>query len=243
VLDEGRQGAIRLDRLLENFRQADLGRPWGPKDEIMICPNMRAAQIYFRQRRPELFERVAHDVLMDRRIDQVIWRTGHTKADVEGHTVLTARGRLEFSMTEEAGASADVFGSRWSWQGDGDALGLLLDGAAIEFEQYPNAFERIAGVLDLEQSGDLWVTARPGYEFQVPGGKAHLGGASHGALHALDSLSPVIVAGGPVRPRLPRDLRSIDIAPICMELLGLPMRYRPGAPRPRVAPLPAPAKR
>jgi hypothetical protein len=41
----------------------------------------------------------------------------------------------------------------------------------------------------------------------------------------------MIVAGGPVRPRLPRDLRSVDVAPICMDLLGLPMRYRPGMPR------------
>jgi hypothetical protein len=51
-----------------------------------------------------------------------------------------------------------------------------------------------AGALDSEHSGDLWVTARPGCEFEVPGGKAHLGGSSHGSLHALDSFSPVIVA-------------------------------------------------
>ena len=80
-------------------------------------------------------------------------------------------------------------------------------------------------------------------EFEVPGGKAHVGGASHGALHALDSLTPVIIAGGPVRPNLPRHLRSIDIAPICMELLGLPMRYQPGAPRGRDALAPASARR
>jgi hypothetical protein len=65
----------------------------------------------------------------------------------------------------------------------------------------------------------------------VPGGKAHVGGASHGALHALDSLSPVIIAGVGARHRLPRALRSIDLAPLCMELLGLEMRYRPGMPR------------
>ena len=86
-------------------------------------------------------------------------------------------------------------------------------------------------MLDLEQSGEVWVTARPGCEFEVPGGKAHVGGASHGALHALDSLSPVIIAGGRIRRRLPPALRWVDIAPLCMELLGLPMRYRPGMPR------------
>jgi hypothetical protein len=68
----------------------------------------------------------------------------------------------------------------------------------------------------------------PGCEFEVPGGKAHVGGASHGALHQLDSLSPVIVAGGAAPSRLPDTMRSLDIAPLCMKILGVPMRYRVG---------------
>ncbi len=75
------------------------------------------------------------------------------------------------------------------------------------------------------------MTARPGCEFEVPGGKAHVGGASHGALHALDSLCPVIVAGGAAPKRLPAAMRSVDIAPLCMEILGIPMRYAVGDPR------------
>jgi len=109
-------------------------------------------------------------------------------------------------------------------------LQLERDGGTVASTLYPNPFERLAGVVDLDQSGELWVTARPGCEFEVPGGKAHVAGASHGALHALDSLSPVIMAGGGT-PRLACHMRSIDIAPICMELLGLPMRYRRGDPR------------
>jgi hypothetical protein len=31
--------------------------------------------------------------------------------------------------------------------------------------------------------------------------------------------------------RLPRNMRSIDVGPLCMEALGIPMRYRPGDPR------------
>jgi len=67
----------------------------------------------------------------------------------------------------------------------------------------------------------------------VPGGLAHVGGASHGALHALDSLSPVIV-GGADAVRLPRAMRSVDLAPLCMQLLGLRMRYNVGQPRGRL---------
>jgi hypothetical protein len=101
----------------------------------------------------------------------------------------------------------------------------------LESGEYPNALERIAGVLDAPNSGDIWLTAEPGCEFEVSGGKAHVGGASHGALHALDSLSPVIIAGARA-PMLPRHMRSVDIAPICMELLGLSMQYRVGEGRP-----------
>jgi hypothetical protein len=105
-------------------------------------------------------------------------------------------------------------------------LQLERDGRTIASAEYPNALERIAGALDARSSGEIWVTAQPGCEFEVPGGAAHTGGGSHGALHALDSLSPIIVAGA--TRRLPRAMRSVDIAPLCLQALGIPMRYRVG---------------
>ena len=229
VLDDPEKAVIRLDRVLANYRQAELGRPWRARDQIMICPNMRAAQVYLREPTPDLVLRMAQEILADPRVDQVISRASLTVRDKPGYTVLSERGRIDFARAGAGGAGAeDAFGGRWTWTGDARSLGIEQDGGALEFTQYPNAFERIRGVLDLDQSGELWVTAKPGCEFEVPGGKAHVGGASHGALHALDSLSPLIIAGGPVRPTLPRHLRSVDIAPLCMQLLGLTMRYRPG---------------
>ena len=140
------------------------------------------------------------------------------------------RGRLEFDRA--TGLSlVDVFGGGWTWSGDPGAVTMEQDGGTIVFADYPNAFERIAGALDLEQSGEVWVTAKAGCEFEVPGGEAHIGGASHGALHKLDSLSPVIVAGGGAGQTLPRHMRLVDIAPLCMQLLGLRMRYKVGDPR------------
>ena len=142
--------------------------------------------------------------------------------------------RLEFARDATSGTAGSTRSAdAWTWHGDAEALSVQQDGRSIGFGQYPNAFERIAGALDLEQSGELWVTARPGCEFEAPGGKAHVGGASHGALHALDSLSPVIIASGGPRWHLPAHMRSVDIAPLCMEMLGIPMRYRPGDARNR----------
>src|SRR5687767_220519 len=48
VLTDKARAAIHLDEALSDFRQARLGHPWSDGDEIMICPNMRATQVYFR---------------------------------------------------------------------------------------------------------------------------------------------------------------------------------------------------
>jgi hypothetical protein len=226
----GESSVIRLDQLLGNFRQAALGKAWQPADQVMICPNMRATQIYVQHPTPNIIERIATAALVDPKVDQVIWRSQLT-GSTGGYTVVTDRGRMEFGRNGASPNAVDDFGGQWSWRGEAAALDFDHDGRTLCYRQYPNAFERIAGVLDLDRSGEIWLTAKPGAEFEVPGGKAHVGGASHGALHQLDSLSPVIIAGGAAPRRLPRKMRSVDIAPLCMQLLGIPMRYKVGDPR------------
>ena len=231
ILADRDRAVIRLDALLGNFRQAQLGRAWRSNDDLMICPNMRAAQIYVQKPRLRTVEAIAGAILKDARVDQVMWRAGLTRPGAVGYTVSSHRGRLDFSRADDASTGLDDFGGGWAWTGDPGALTLEREGRTIRFADYPNAFERIAGALDLDQSGEMWATAKPGCEFEVPGGAAHVGGASHGALHRLDSLSPVLIAGGGIRQTLPRHMRLVDIAPLCMELLGIPMRYQVGDPR------------
>jgi hypothetical protein len=232
VLADAERAVIRLDRVLGNFRLAELGRPWRAADEILICPNMRAAQIYLHPSRKVTPQRLAQAALDDRRIDVVLWQsTASTGGRAGTYVVDSRRGRLEFERAESGDVNArDEFGTAWRWRGHGEALQLDVVDGIVTSAEYPNAFERIAGVLDAPNSGDVWLTARPGCEFEVPGGQAHVGGASHGALHALDSLSPVIL-GGVGAPRLPRAMRSVDLAPLCLRLLGLTSRYQIGEPR------------
>jgi hypothetical protein len=231
VLADPATAIIRLDQILGNFRQADLGRAWREPDEIMICPNMRAAQIYLQRADAGIVDRISREVLEDPRVDLVLRHGRLTDGDSDHYVAESLRGRLEFWRGDEGPACArDAFGGAWCWRGDVTTLQLETDGALIESTEYPNAFERIAGVLDAPDSADFWLTARPGCEFEVPGGKAHVGGASHGALHALDSLS-IVIAGGRGVQKLPRAMRSVDIAPLCMQLLGSAMRYRVGDPR------------
>ena len=216
ILSDRADAVIELRRVLGEFRHAELGGPWRERDELLICPNMRAAQLYVRDPAPSRVERIARTCLLEPRVDLVMWK--HTTADEQTrrYNVAGPRGYLEFWREGDA----------WEWRGDPDTLRLERDGRSVVSREYPNPFERIAGGLDAAGSGEIWATAQPGCEFEVPGGEAHVGGGSHGALHALDSLSPVIVAGA-VR-RLPRDMRSVDLAPFCMDTLGIPMRYRVG---------------
>jgi hypothetical protein len=233
VLADTDRSVIHLDGLLAGFRQAELARAWKPSDEIMICPNMRAAQIYLQQPRPERAQRIVDDLLSDPRVDMALWRSDLIDGGEAGYTAASRRGTLGFERAKGgsmAGSVTDSAGASWTWKGAPSTLDMNASDGRVRFNLYPNAFERIAGVLDLDKAGEIWVTAAPGCEFQVPGGDAHAGGASHGALHALDSYSPVIVAG-PSRVSLPRHMRSVDIAPLCMQLLGVDMRYKVGQPR------------
>ena len=188
-----------------------------------------------------LLDRVTRAALADPRVDLILWKPGLTAGGGDVYAVDSPRGRLLFWRGDEGPSHArDACGTGWSWRGDVAALRLTIDDGLVDSAEYPNPLERIAGALDAANGGAVWLSARPGCEFEVPGGKAHVGGASHGALHALDSLS-IAVMGGANAPAPPRALRSVDIAPYCMTLLGLPMRYAVGEAR-HVAHVAAPAR-
>jgi hypothetical protein len=227
VLAERSRAAIPLDRVLAAFPQASPGKGWQASEEILICPNMRAAQLYLRHPSRARLEQVARASLADARVDLAMWRD-ETVGHEPTYRVASRRGELAFwrAPGRPGREAADAYGTRWRWEGDLRALQMETCGDELESSEYPNAFERITGGLDAPQSGEIWLSAQPGCEFEVPGGAAHLRGGSHGGLHALESLSPVIAAGAP-RP-LPRAMRVVDIAPLCMEALGLPMRYAVG---------------
>jgi hypothetical protein len=230
ILADRERAVIELHHVLDDFQQAKLGKPWSDGDAIMICPNMRAAQIYVRQPSADAIERIAMTCLLEPRIDLAMWRVDDDRGT--RYRVAGPLGRLEFWRDESGSGAAtalDAFGMRWGWSGDLETLQLGRSDGVLHSADYPNAFERITGALDARNSGELWITAQPGCEFEVPGGSAHVGGGSHGALHALDSMSPVIVAGA--SRRLPSAMRSVDLAPFCLEALGVPMRYGVGDPR------------
>ena len=231
ILDDAERATIHLDKELADFKQAALGEPWQGDDELMICPNMRAAELYLRHHDAATLQRVIERALADTRVDHAFWRVDVQGQARTGYAARNAKGSLEFWRGTGGGDSArDAFGTTWSWRGDLRVLDASVEEGVLRWSDYPNAFERIAGALDAPKSGSVWFTAKPGCEFEVPGGAAHVGGASHGGLHELESVCPFLIAG-PTKIELPRHLRSVDIAPLCLELLGVPAPYRVGDPR------------
>jgi hypothetical protein len=69
-----------------------------------------------------------------------------------------------------------------------------VDDVAL-LDEYPDGRERAAAALGNPNSGDVLVSAAPGWEFTDLAGRHHLGGGSHGALAASDSVVPMLTVG------------------------------------------------
>ena len=70
----------------------------------------------------------------------------------------------------------------------------LRDGR-LDDAVYPDGLARLWSALTAPNAGDLLVSLEQGYECVDWGGATHVGGASHGALLAGDSLGPLVLCG------------------------------------------------
>jgi hypothetical protein len=87
---------------------------------------------------------------------------------------------------------------------------------------YPDALGRAWSALTAPTSGDVLLSAAPGYEFADWGGQAHVGGGSHGSLHASDSLGVLAWCGtGPDSRDVREEWTLRDIAPMVVGHFGL----------------------
>ncbi len=218
-----KEQSIDLSETLSSFEIVPAGSDWSGNEELMVCPNMRAAQIYLsEQLDPAHRQAVLLRLLDEPRIDQVIW-VDEQPGGTTFHVSTADRGTLNFRLAGDAqtGITTDDYNNAWVCDGEFSAVDAYRSPKRrICYGDYPNALERIAGAFN-SVSGDIWATSRVGHEFCVPGIKTHPGG-SHGSLHALDSTAPLIAAGVPANVEVPVRPRTTDIAPLCLKLLDLP---------------------
>jgi hypothetical protein len=212
---------IDLFRAFDGFGVLPAGRRPGDGDEIAVCPNSRAAQVYVldRRRRRALVPRIERTLLSLEGVDVVVRRSDHPdgEAMVRGERD-GAVGEVRFSPR---GDREDLRGRRWHVEGDLDLLGLELRDGRVASASYPDALGRAWDALACRTAGEVLASARPGFEFTDWGGSHHVGGGSHGSLHANDSLGGLIWCGtGPdADSREQWTLR--DVVPMILEHFGV----------------------
>lgn len=141
VLPNEEIAAISLDQVLADFSVAEVGQAWSAEDQLMACPNLRMAQIYFRGSSSAQFEQIIEELLSESRVDQSRWRANLVEQSGRGYHVATAeRGALHFWPGDDGPQTAnDQNGNRWSWQGDLRTVdGQLTNDNMLIFPEYPN---------------------------------------------------------------------------------------------------------
>ena len=182
--------------------------------EIAVCPAQRSAMVYLLASggRAALLPRIAARARAIPGVDLVMWREGD-EAVIAG-----ASGELRFAP---GGELRDRRGVAWRVTGELAVLDAQIDGSDFDAPSYPDSLTRAWDALAGPRSGEVLLSAGPGYEFTDWGGADHVGGGSHGSLHASDSLAPMLCCGIEDDVRGERRQWSIrDVAPMIARHFG-----------------------
>jgi Type I phosphodiesterase / nucleotide pyrophosphatase len=183
---------------------------------IAVCPSQRAAMVYalHDSERDAMRASVAARAHAVEGIDLVMWleRDAH-EAPREGVISSPQHGELRFAP---GGEVRDARGGRWSVDGSFATLAARVEDQRLLSSDYPDALSRVWSALTCPSAGEVLLSALPGYEFIDWGRQAHVGGGSHGSLHASDSLGALILNGVAPPDPPPEQWTIRDVAPIVL---------------------------
>ena len=175
--------------------------------ELAVSPTARAAHVYVLEH-GRRFGRT-HAAVRERLraldgIDLQAWVTTPDGAPAEREGVGAPHGdelalRVESAsgeLTFRPGAEVeDRRGRRWRVDGDPSVLDAEISDGRIESGSYPDALSRLWSAATAPHAGDVVCSLADRYECVDWGGASHVGGGSHGSLHAGDSLGPLLLVG------------------------------------------------
>jgi predicted AlkP superfamily pyrophosphatase or phosphodiesterase len=140
-------------------------------------------------------------------------------------------GEGEWAVVERGGEAlrfrpgsdvADLRGGRWELRGETAVLEAAVEDGRLRSEAYPDPLARVWSALTAPHAGDFVVSLELGFEAVDWGGVTHAGGGSHGALHAGDSLGPLLFVGCGPESAAEKDQWTLrDVAPVIREHFGL----------------------
>jgi len=217
--DHSHAGVERVTHLHEAFADFTILAPStdnAAEAEIAVCPAQRSAGVYalVEEGRGALLPRLVKTARQTAGVDLTMWRTSSGEA-----AIAAAVGEVRFAPGHDV---VDRRGGRWSIEGDLDVIGARVEDGRLISAAYPDALGRVWSALTAPTSGDVLLSAAPGYEFADWGGQAHVGGGSHGSLHASDSLGVLAWCGTGPDTRDVRDEWTLrDIAPMVVEHFGV----------------------
>ncbi|WP_240874737.1 alkaline phosphatase family protein [Shimazuella soli] len=199
---------VDLRKILRPYSIMPLSRDTPkPQDQLIICVNERMSYITI------LDDNISYQDIVrlckaEKKIDVIAWQT-------EDRWIHVVSGQTDGALSfRPDGDYTDEYNQKWQLEGDISILDLTLDDHQIQYGLYPDALSRLAGAMD-PASRNIIITISPGYELVGKASPKHKG-ASHGSLHHLDSLVPMIVTG---MDNQPEHLRLIDLKKWFLNLL------------------------
>lgn len=188
---------------------------------IAVCPSQRAAMVYalHESERDAMRASVVTRALAIDGVDLVLWleRDAHD-APREGVIASPRHGELRFAPD---GPVIDPRGLSWSVEGALAAIDGRIEDGRLLSPAYPDALARAWTALTCRTSGEVLLSAAPGFEFVDWGRQAHVGGGSHGSLHASDSLGALVLHGVALPEPQPAQWAIRDVAPLVLRHFGL----------------------
>jgi hypothetical protein len=138
-----------------------------------------------------------------------------------GAIAVVERGERQLRF-RPGGDVADMRGGGWYLDGDLEALEARIEDGKLRSDTYPDPLARIWSALGSPHAGDFILSLAPGFEAVDWGGVTHAGGGSHGALHAGDSLGPLLFVGcGPDDPDERAQWALRDVVSVIGQHFGL----------------------
>ncbi|MEX2106982.1 MAG: alkaline phosphatase family protein [Solirubrobacterales bacterium] len=219
-----------------------LGREWSvlqPSDDrpelaqLAVSPSGRAAHVYLLPGEGERADPavVGATLSVIEGVDLVCRLEGDDGLPLRREAPGMPMGGGEWAVVERAedvlrfrpgGEVRDLRDGRWEVEGELAAVEATVEDGQLRSETYPDPLARVWAALAAPHSGDFVVSLEPGFEAVDWGGVTHAGGGSHGALHAGDSLGPLLFVGcGPGSADERQQWTLRDVAPVVLEHFGL----------------------
>ncbi len=211
-------------------------------DEIAVSPTARAAGVYVladgRRARAVHAGVRAHLAALEG-VDLVAWLGRGDGSPPDGDELARARAGEASSLEaiverrgrqlrfRPGGSVADERGAGWDLEGDLGALDAEVRDGLFSSLRYPDALTRLWAALHSPHAGDILLSLADGYECVDWGAASHLGGASHGALSAADSLAPLVLVDVGDGSKADRRWALRDLAGLVLGHFGVAAPQRP----------------